>query len=111
MSPNSVGLNDKYVFVKTVVLIWNTPYHNGDTVEKGDHHDLRMAIWPPYRLLSGADMYGFGWEYHNWLEISCLNVDYERAVLFYCANVLYWWNNNKTLIVDSLPAKKSEKII
>ena len=65
MSPNSVGLKDKHVFVKTAVLIWNPPYYNGDIVEKRDHHDFRMAIWPPYRLLSGAGMHGFGWEYHN----------------------------------------------
>ena len=34
----------------------------------------RMAIWPQYPLLSGAGMHGFGWEYHNQLEILCLYV-------------------------------------
>ena len=82
MSPNSVGLKDKHVFVKTAVLIWNPPYYNGDIVEKRDHHDFRMAIWSPYRLLSGAGMHGFGWEYHNSLEIVCLNVDYKRDCSF-----------------------------
>ena len=58
MSPNSVGLKDKYtyVFVKSTVLIKNPPYYNEDIVEKRDHHDFRMATWPPYRLLSGACM-------------------------------------------------------
>ena len=65
MNPNSVGLKDKHVFVKTAVLIWNPPYYNGDIIEKRNHHDFRMAIWPPYRLFSGAGMHGFGWEYHN----------------------------------------------
>ena len=60
MNPNSVGLKDKYVFVKSTVLIKNPPYYNGDIVEKRDHHDFTMAIWPPYRLLSGADMHDFG---------------------------------------------------
>ena len=60
MSPNSVGLKTKYVFVKTAVLILNPPYYNGDIVEKGDHHNFKMAIWPPYRLVSGAGMHGFG---------------------------------------------------
>ena len=58
VSPNSVGLKDKYAFVKSTVLIKNPRYYNGDIVEKTDHHDFRMAIWPPYRLLSGAGMYG-----------------------------------------------------
>ena len=35
-SPNSVGLKDKYVFVKSTVLIKNPPYYNGDIVEKRD---------------------------------------------------------------------------
>ena len=65
MSPNSVGLKDKYVFVKSTVLIKNPPYYNEDIVEKSDHHDFRMAIWPPYRLLSGAGMLDLGWQYHN----------------------------------------------
>ena len=60
MSSNSVGLKDKYVYVKSAVLIKNPPYYNGDIVEKSDHHDFRMAIWPPYRLLSSAGMHGFG---------------------------------------------------
>ena len=34
MNPNSVGLKNKYVFVKTAVVIWNPPYYNGDIVEK-----------------------------------------------------------------------------
>ena len=34
MSPNSVGLKDKYVFVKSTVLIKYPPYYNGDIVEK-----------------------------------------------------------------------------
>ena len=59
MSPNSVGLKDKYAFVKSTVLIKNPPCYNGDIVEKRDHHDFRMAMWPPYRLLSGAGMCGF----------------------------------------------------
>ena len=62
MSPNSVGLRDKYVFVKSTVLIKNPPYYNGDIVEK---KITTISEWPPYRLLSGAGMYGFGWEYHN----------------------------------------------
>ena len=33
MSPNSLGLKDKYVFVKSTVLIKNPPYYNGDIVE------------------------------------------------------------------------------
>ena len=60
VSPNSVGLKDKYVFVKSTVLIKNPPYYNGDIVEKRDHHYFRIAIWPPYRLPSGAGMHGFG---------------------------------------------------
>ena len=60
MGPNSIGLKDKCVFVKSTVLIKNPPYYNGDIVEKRDHHDSRMAIWPPYRLLSGAGMHAFG---------------------------------------------------
>ena len=59
MSPTSVGLKDKYVFVKTAVLIQNPPYYCGDIVEKRYHHDFRMAIWPPYRLVSGADIHVF----------------------------------------------------
>ena len=65
MSPNSTGLKEKYGFDKTVVLIWNPPYYYGDIVETRDHHDLRMAIWPPYRLVSGAGKPGFGWESKN----------------------------------------------
>ena len=34
MSPNSIGLKNEYVFVKTDVLIWNPPYYYGDIVEK-----------------------------------------------------------------------------
>ena len=60
MSPKSVGVKNEYFFVKSTVLIKNPPYYNGDIVEKRDHHDFRMAIWPPYRLLSGACMHGFG---------------------------------------------------
>ena len=65
MSPNNVGLKDKSVFDKTAVLIWNPPYYYGYIVEKRAHHDFRMAIWPPYRLVSGAGMHGFGSKYHN----------------------------------------------
>ena len=52
MSQDSVGLKDKYVFVITTVLIWNPTYCYGDIVEK-NHHDFRMAKWPPwwYRLM------------------------------------------------------------
>ena len=58
MSPNSVGLKYQYVFVKSTILIKNPPYYNGDIVEKSYLQDFRMAIWPPYRLLSGAGMHG-----------------------------------------------------
>ena len=96
MSPNSVGLK-----VKTAVLIWNPRYYNGDIVEKRDHHDLRMAIWPPYCLLSGAGMHGFGWEYHNWLEILCWNVDYERGCSFLSGKCVILVEHISTVVLDT----------
>ena len=101
MSPNSVNLKDKHVFVKTAVLIWNPPYYNGDIVEKRGHHDFRMAIWPPYRLISGAGMHGFGWEYHNYLEILCLNVDYERDCTFLLGKCVILVEHISTVLLDT----------
>ena len=99
--PNSVGLKDKHVFVKTAVLIWNPPYYNGDIVEKRDHHDFRMAIWPPCRLVSGADMHGFCWEYHNYLDILCLNVDYERECCFLLGKYFILVEHISTVVLDA----------
>ena len=112
MSPNSVGLKDKYVFVKSTVLIKNPPFYNGDIVEKRDHHhDFRIAIWPPYRLLSGAGMHAFGWEYHNWFEILCLNVDYERGCSFLLDKCVILVEHISTVILDTKTCITVRKLI
>ena len=66
MSPNSVGLKDEYVFVKSTVLIKNPPYYNGDIVEKkrssrfqnGNMAAISSAFWC--------------WHAWFWLRISWL---------------------------------------
>ena len=100
MNPGNVGLKDKHMFAKTAVLIWNPPYYNGDIIEKRNHHDLRMALWPPCHLLSGAGLHVYDWEYQKYLEI-CVNTDYERGCSFLLGKCVILVEHISTVLLDT----------
>ena len=43
MTPNDIGLKEKYVLVQTTVVFLNPSHHSGDIVKGNDHHQLWNA--------------------------------------------------------------------